>query len=184
MISPRPSRQRVNSSLRSIGVGAVTLIGAKWLFACFPSLQLNLLAQGTARVTAVLVGSSVLRGEHGWRLPGAATPVEVTAACSAVDFACLVAGLIAWQLAKRWRRSIMAGPLGLGLALPVALTVNAVRVAALTQVHRWVIPHLPPSYAAFTHLFTGVAIFLPALIGLNLLLEHYGNRHASIRDHG
>ena len=58
--------------------------------------------------------------------------------------------------------------------LPLTLFVNALRVVTVTAAHRWLIPLLPSAYDAFLHLLTGVAIFLPALIALNLLLETHG----------
>lgn len=64
-------------------------------------------------------------------------------------------------------------------ALPLTLMVNAVRIVALRQAHQWIIPRLPAAYGHFLHMLAGVAVFLPALIGLSLLLEFYGNPRRS-----
>jgi hypothetical protein len=56
----------------------------------------------------------------------------------------------------------------------VALLINALRIICLVQAHRWIIPLLPDHYFAFAHMLIGVAVFLPALIALNALLELYG----------
>ena len=66
------------------------------------------------------------------------------------------------------------------MAVPLTLAINALRIIVVTQAHVWVIPLLPPAYEAFLHLLTGVAVFLPALIGLNGLLEFLHDRLASI----
>jgi len=43
-------------------------------------------------------------------------------------------------------------------------------------------PRLEPEVAAFLHLLTGVAVFLPALIALNLLLEYHGRSRTAPRN--
>ncbi|MFT3782260.1 MAG: archaeosortase/exosortase family protein [Nibricoccus sp.] len=74
-----------------------------------------------------------------------------------------------------WR--VVVGVLG---ALVLAITANGLRVAAVVQAHRWVIPHFPDQYRGALHLATGLAVFLPALVGVNLLLEKYGRTRSTL----
>jgi exosortase/archaeosortase family protein len=98
---------------------------------------------------------------------------SVTAACSATDYYLMVVALITWQRTRHGQSALPALLVGLVAALPLTLFVNALRVITVTAAHRWFIPLLPATYGAFLHLVTGVAVFLPALIALNLLLETY-----------
>jgi exosortase/archaeosortase family protein len=67
-------------------------------------------------------------------------------------------------------------------AVPVALAINALRIVAVAQLHRWILPRLPETYGPFLHMLTGVAVFLPAFILANLLLENYGHSHTAPRN--
>jgi exosortase/archaeosortase family protein len=106
----------------------------------------------------------------------------VTAGCSGTDFFLMVAGLLGWRLARD-HRSIFRTVVGsLLIALPVTVLVNALRVVAVTQAHRWIMPHLPERHSAFAHMATGAAVFLPSLIALNLILEIYAkHRRPNVR---
>jgi exosortase/archaeosortase family protein len=158
-------------NLRTATCGlAAAAAGALVLF-FVPTLEIELFARGAAQLAGFLGGSPVLRDEAGWMLPSGELPVLVTAACSGADFFLIVAALVGWQLARRGVRPAGAIVAGLAAAVPVAIYVNALRIVAVAQAHRWVIPRLPDAYGAFTHMLTGVAVFLPALIALNVLLE-------------
>ena len=151
--------------------------GGGLLVRVFPALELGLFANGAARIAGLFTGSPVVRVEQGWALPAASSPVVVTAACSATSFFVMVTAIIAWQLA-RWGRSVaFAVFAGLIAAAPVAIFINSLRIVTVAQVHRWVIPLLPGTCEPFLHLATGIAVFLPSLIALNVLLEYNGYRH-------
>lgn len=141
-----------------------------------PALPAAVFARAAASLAGLASGSPVLAGRDGWLLPGADLPVLVTPECSGVDFFLLVAALLAWQSGRRINPAWRAVPVAVILAAPIAIFVNALRIVAVVQAHGWVIPQLPASYAPFAHLLTGVAVFLPALVALNLLCEIHG-RH-------
>jgi exosortase/archaeosortase family protein len=153
------------------GLFAAALGGA--LLGFFPSLELDVFSKGAAYLAGLLTGSPTLRVAEGWILPSDARPVVVTSACSASHYYLIVAFVVSTHLCRRGKPPLFAGLGGLLLAFPVCLLVNALRVITVTQVHRWIIPRLPEAYGPFLHLLTGVAIFLPALIALNLLMETY-----------
>jgi exosortase/archaeosortase family protein len=157
------------------GLVAATL--GELLTRIFPALELGLFAGGAARLAALFTGSPVVRTEQGWALPDGSSPVVVTAACSAAGFFVIVAALIAWHLARRGWSVAFSALEGLVAALPVAIFINALRIVTVAQAHRWVIPLFPDSFGPFLHLLTGVAVFLPSLIALNLILEHHGHCH-------
>jgi len=107
----------------------------------------------------------------------------VTEACSGTSFFVMVAALVGWLVGKHFRYTAVACLMAMVGALPLAIAINAVRIVAVTQAHRWVIPHFPESYGSFLHMLTGMAAFLPALIALNLAFETYGNsriHHAAV----
>jgi exosortase/archaeosortase family protein len=141
-----------------------------------PSIELAVLARTSALVAGALVGSVVVPAANGFALPDAGVPVVVTTACSAADFSCVVAALVAWRLARRGRTGWLSSGAGIIAAAPLAIVVNAFRIAALTRVHQWLIPRLPEAYGPLFHLATGVAVFLPALIALDLLLKPHDHR--------
>ena len=158
------------AAMHAVAAGVLAACCSGLLLMLFPRLEMGLFAGGAARLAALVSGSPILRMESAWALPAAHSPVLVTAACSGTDYFLIVAALLGWRLA-RGRRSILRAALGgIALGLPFAITVNALRIAALAQVHHWIIPCLPAPYAPFIHLLTGVAVFLPALIALHLIL--------------
>ena len=157
---------------------AAVLIGALALH-LLPSLEVSMFAAGAAHLASLFTGTPVVRISEGWLLPHPSFPVAVTAACSATDYYLMVAALITWQRARHGQSLAPSLLVGLLAALPLTLFVNALRVVTVTAAHRWLIPLLPSSFDAFLHLVTGIAIFLPALIALNLLLEIHGRSRSS-----
>ncbi len=161
----------------SVGASAAGL--AALILQALPALRIELFAAGAARIAAFLTGSELTRGDAAWLLPFGDRTVAVTSGCSGTDFYLMVAGLLGWKIFGRgqsWIRGVLAS---LAVALPIAMLVNALRVVAVTQAHRWLIPLLPDRHGAFAHMLTGVAIFLPSLIALNFALETYAKRHRS-----
>jgi exosortase/archaeosortase family protein len=142
----------------------------------YPTADVKWFARGAAGIASLLAGSPVERIDAGWLLGGASQPVVVSEACSATGYFLTVVALLGWRLAQRGFSPVVAVPAALVGGFVFTLFVNALRVVALMHAHHWVIPRFPDSYAPFLHLLTGVAVFLPALIALNLLLEFYGNR--------
>jgi exosortase/archaeosortase family protein len=149
------------------------------LLTLFPLLELELFAGGSARLASLLTGSVILRIEEGWALPAASAPIVVTTACSATGYFLLIAALIGWHRARRGKSLVGAILAGLVVGLPLSITINSLRVVAVMQAHHWVIPLLPDAYGAFLHMLTGVAVFLPSLVALNLLLEYHGRHRPS-----
>lgn len=155
------------------------LIGSAGLFLC-DDLNVDIFAGGAAQLVAWLTGAPLESGSEGYLLLLAGQTIAVTAACRATDFFLITAALFSWHGARRFNRPLHL-PLvalgALGVALPVTLLVNALRIIAVAQAHRWISPQVPADYDAFLHLLTGLAVFLPALITVNLVLEHHGRRH-------
>jgi exosortase/archaeosortase family protein len=153
--------------------GAAMLIGTL-ILQQFPALELSLFAAGAARLTGFLTGMPVGRIAEGWLLTSSSSVIAVTAACSATDYYLMVVALLTWQRVRQGQTAFAALLVGLFAALPLTLFINALRIVGVTAAHRWLGERLPETYDAFLHLFFGVAVFLPALIALNLLLEMYG----------
>lgn len=136
-----------------------------------------LFISSAARLAGLLAGVPATPLANGWALGFTHPPLLVTTLCSATDFFLLTATLLGWHFGRRTRHAtqlLFAIPAALAAALPLAIFINALRLIAVAQGHRWASPHLPPAYDGFLHLLTGIAVFLPALIALNLLLEIYG----------
>ena len=192
------------TSCLSQGIAAGTAAGAGLaLLKLFPSLPLSGFAAGAARLASLFTGQPVLRIENGWMLPDADLSIVVTEACSATDFWLMLAALIAGRLGARTRlypskndapafflpsgqaslcalfHFSRAALCGLAAALPLAILLNALRVVVVAQAHRWFIDRFPPSYGPFLHMATGVAIFLPSLIALNVLLDLRASRRSA-----
>lgn len=159
--------------LRAVISAVAAAVTGALILRCVPALELSLFAAGAARLASFFTGTPVVRIAEGWLLPHSAGSVAVTAACSATDYYLMVVALITWQRTRHGQSALPALLVGLVAALPLTLFVNALRVITVTAAHRWFIPLLPATYGAFLHLVTGVAVFLPALIALNLLLETY-----------
>lgn len=144
--------------------------------AAWPQLELSVLARSAAWLASLFTGGDLTRADQGWLFFSGELPVVVTVACSGADFCVLVAALLGWQCARSGRTPLHAALISLVLALPLSIAINALRIALLAQAHRWLIPQFPSAYGPSAHLFFGVLIFLPALIGLNLLLESHACR--------
>ncbi len=171
---PPPVRSELraaSAALLAAGTGWVALL--RW-----PELEIGFFARAAAELAGLLTGSPVIPSDTGWQLPAASSPVLVSAACSGADYFLIVAALAGWWLARQGRPPGLAAPLALAAALPLAVAVNALRIAALAQAHRWIIPLFPAAYAHYLHLLTGVAVFLPALIAIHLLFERHGHPRA------
>ncbi|MET0261524.1 MAG: archaeosortase/exosortase family protein [Rariglobus sp.] len=150
----------------SAGMGAMLLRSSAWI-------ENTVFIGGAAQLASLLCGSPTVKTAEGWVLPLAEVPVIVTAACSATDFYVMTAVLLGWHLAKRTGR-VFAVIGAMLAAVPLTLAINALRIVAVAQAHRWAIPHAPEAYEKSLHMLTGVAVFLPALIALNLIFETYG----------
>jgi exosortase/archaeosortase family protein len=145
------------------------------LAVAFPNAEMEWFARGTGQLAALFTGGSLERVEEGWLLGGAFEPVVVSAACSATHYYLTIVALLAWRLAPGRFSPPMVIGMAIATAVPLVFLVNALRVIVVMHAHHWVIPQLPEAYGPFLHLLAGVAVFLPALITLNLLLEFYGN---------
>lgn len=141
----------------------------------FPQVELALFARGAATLASLFTGAPVLQAEQGWLLPLQGQPILVSQACSGTTFFTIVSAILAWHLAQRTKSLPKAASLSLLLSLPIATFINALRIVCLAQAHRWAIPLLPDTYAAFAHMLVGVAVFLPSLIALNIALEYYAH---------
>jgi exosortase/archaeosortase family protein len=162
---------------RSAAVGASAAALGALVLNAVPALRIEVFAAGAARIAAFLTGSELVRGDAAWLIQVGDRTVAVTEACSGTDFYLMVAGLLGWRIFGRGQSFVRGVLVSLVVALPVAMLVNALRVVAVTQAHRWLIPLLPERHGAFAHMLTGVAVFLPSLIALNFALETYAKRH-------
>ncbi len=175
--SPKPEAGL--ASVRLLAGGFLAALAAWSLVALIPALKIELFARASAWLAGSLQGGGIERVKAGWLLASGPRPAVVTAACSASDYFVLVAALLGAQCVRRGGNVWLAGTVGCIAAAPLAIAVNALRVLTLVQVHRWVIPRFPEAYGPFLHLLTGLLVFLPSLILLNLSLEYYGRfRHS------
>ena len=142
-------------------------------------LDMEVLARASAQIAALFMGCPIAHDPLGWTLMTTPVSSTVSAACSGADFVGLSAMVFAWHLAWRgWHFIIVVGT-AVSLTGPFSILVNAVRIVAVIQMHRWVIPLFPPSCSAFLHLVTGVAVFLPALIFLHATLPGFDHSRRS-----
>jgi len=146
----------------------------------FPVLENEFFGRGSAILAGLFSGAPVVRVDSGWWVGMANAPVVVTTACSATDYFTITTLLIAWQLHRTAGRTVVRAVLGLVMAVPLTLGVNAFRIVVVTQLQNWTGALLPAIYGHFVHLLIGVAVFLPSLIALNLLLEIYGKSRVSL----
>ena len=155
----------------------ITLIGAL-LAAAFvhwlPSVELQVFAQGAAKIASLFSGAPLVEGESGWLLPLSHQTILISEACSGATFFIITSTLLCWHIARRTEHHIATLVIALSSALALAIFINALRIICLVQAHRWFIPHLPENYTSFAHMLIGIAVFLPSLIALNALLEFYG----------
>jgi exosortase/archaeosortase family protein len=166
---------------RSVVLGLLAPAVAWAGLQAFPNAEVEWFARGTGLLAALLSGGSLERVDEGWLLGGSFQPVVVSAACSATHYYLTNVALLAWRLAPgRFSAPAVTG-LAIAGAFPLVFFVNALRVIVVMHAHHWVIPQLPEAYGPFLHLLAGVAVFLPALVGLNLALEFYGNTRRPAR---
>lgn len=183
MITRKPTLSSVRPALVALAAAG----GGALLLKTLPWLETTVFVAGAARLAGRLTGVPTLRTDEGWALLFSGQPVLVTTACSATDFFLMTTALLGWHFAQRLRPALMpwAAAGALVVAVPLTLFINALRLIAVAQAHRWVIPRLPAAYDSFLHMLTGAVVFLTALIALNLLLEFYGRSrtpHAHARD--
>lgn len=157
-------------------LGAVLAGLGAWGLVSVAGCEEMVFCGGSARIAGFLSGNPVTRIGEGW-LISAPLPVVVTTACSGAAYFVMVAALAGWHLSRRGRNTVVRAGGAVLAALPVVLAINALRIVAVAQLHRWVLPRLPEAHGPFLHMLTGVAVFLPALILANLLLEKYGCSH-------
>ncbi len=177
-MKPPPAKLLAPATLRGAAAGLVAVAAGALLLWAFPEWEIGVFAQGAARMSGLLTGAPVFPLEDGWMLSLAGEPVLVTAACSGTGNFLMVAALLAWHAAQRgWTiPGAMLG--GLAAGAPLAMVINALRVIAVVQAERWIIPRFPDGYGPLLHMLTGAAVFLPLLIGLNLALEYHARRPA------
>ncbi|GAB5559243.1 MAG: hypothetical protein SynsKO_08900 [Synoicihabitans sp.] len=165
-------------------LGFTTLAGSLawgWISA-WPQKSFEILAGSSAQLVGWFSGSPVVGEPSGWLLAGTSVPIAVTEACSAKDFYLMVTLLLAWHATARPSNTLsIFGRVGaaLLLALPLTIATNTLRILAVSQAHRWVIPQFPDVYDPILHMATGAAVFLPILIGLNLAFESHARTHIS-----
>lgn len=164
---------------KAVVTGAAAGTAGFGLLHAFPEWCDVVFTHGAARLAASLTGAAIEPGA-GNMLRLGERAFEVTHACSGTDFFLMVAVLLGWQLTRShhalWRTVFTA----VAAALPVTLLVNGLRIVAVAQAQRWLLPLLPERYQPLAHMLTGAAVFLPALIALNLVLEYHARRHRSL----
>lgn len=167
-----PASVPLSEAFRARRFAAPGLAGALVIAALrqWPAIEMDVLAQGAARVASLFLGCPLIREEVGWTLESSRVASTVSAACSGADFLAIFAVVLAWRLTARGLNTARSLAITLTASVPLVIVINAVRIVAVTHAHRWVIPLFPASCSAFLHLATGVAVFLPALIFLHVLL--------------
>lgn len=159
-------------------LAALLAIGCSWLVLRLnPERVTEVFTHGAGWLAGLFLGVQGVRTETGWALPFPGQPVLVTSACAATDFFMMTASLLGWHFMRRagrvaWLPAVLVG--ALFTAFLITLLVNALRIAAVAHAHHWIISRMPASYDPFLHLLTGAAVFLPALIALNVFLESHG----------
>jgi exosortase K len=148
---------------------------ASLLVNCLPGAELQLFAQGAARIASLFTGAPTLETAHGWVLPLPHQPILISSACSGTTFFISTCALLCWHNARRTEHYMISILIAFAAALLVSIGINALRIICLVQAHRWIIPQMPESYANFAHMVIGIAVFLPTLIALNALLEFHGH---------
>jgi len=169
-------------TVRAIWAGSATLAIGWILLNTFPSCEIDVFSAGAARVAGIVTGLPTFRVEQGWMLPTAGPwSVVVSPACSASHYFLMISALLSGHFARRGHSLVLSVAIGLLVGFPLTLLINALRILSVIQVYRWVVPHVLARRVPFLHTLTGVAVFLPCLIGINLLLEKYGSVFRSHR---
>ena len=162
------------SHRRPVIIAAIGTALAFILVNCFPAAELQIFAQGAARIASLFTGAPLVEADVGWLLPLSHRTILISEACSGATFFIITGALLCWHISRRTGHHIASIAIAFSSALALAIFINALRIICLVQAHRWLIPLLPENYAAFAHMLVGIAVFLPALIALNALLEFYG----------
>lgn len=174
---PKPRGKTLAKHMLHFGVPTAAVLLNVVLLRVFPQLETAVFARAAAWLTGALTGSPVEAADGGWLFHFHGLPVLVSSVCSATDYWLLVTALLGWQLARVSKHPLQTVPVTWLLAAPIAIAVNVARLATLAVAHRWLIPVIPDAYANLLHLLLGIAVFLPALVLLNALLDH---RHARL----
>ena len=140
-------------------------------------IEVRLFAQAAARIAALFTGAPVIPEEEGWALPLMAQHMLVNASCSGTAFFIVLSVVLGWQLGGLIRPVLFAAIVALLSGMLLTFFINGLRIVCLAQLHHWVVPRLPESYGPFLHTLTGVAIFLPFLILVNICLSAYAGRN-------
>ena len=152
---------------------ACSLISASVVY-FYPAVEMHIFIQGTAKLVSLFIGAQVLQVDSGWLLYLPSITLLVSKACSGTNFFIITCTLLGWHLADKTKYHIV----NIGIVITVAsffsVLINALRIACLSLAHHLFFPFLPENYIAFAHMLVGVAVFLPALIGLNAIFEFYG----------
>ena len=116
------------------------------------------------------IGHSVDNGQ--FQLLHPAGVVAVSLDCSGAGFLGMTAGLGYWltgQLPGRWRHVLW----GIPAIYLFTLVINSIRISASTSLAAFAATFVPDVWQPHLHLWAGIATFLPALIGLYLLIERH-----------
>ena len=143
-----------------------------------PQLEIQLFARGAATLAGLLSGAPVFPDASGWIMPILSQRALINGACSGTDFYLLTATLIAWHLPGYFKRPHLSIPLALLGGLIFTISVNALRILCVAHAHYWIIPNVPENYANFIHMSLGAAVFLPALILLNIAFEYHDRKRS------
>lgn len=160
---------------RALFAGAAVILLGTMGRSLLPHFEVDYLARFAAQGAAWFLGTPLSRIPEGWAMLHMRVPAVVSAACSGADYALLTGALITWHVARR-KQTMTAIGLGFLLGIPFAIGVNALRVVAVIQLYRWVIPRVAPAYENFLHLLTGTAVFLPGMMVLHGLFHFYETR--------
>lgn len=116
-----------------------------------------------AHVAALLSGAPCVKDGVEYRLIGSDLDLTVAPACAAVDYFCLLAGVLSLLMTRRgvrWGLQLLVLP----LAWALTIFINALRLTACWQTDRLVQPWLPPALWPAPHMAVGIATFLVGLI--------------------
>lgn len=115
-----------------------------------------------AQVAGLLSGAPCVKDGDDYRLIGSGLDLTVAPACAAVDYFCLMAGVL--SLLATWRGfRIRAQFLVLPAAWVLTILINALRLTACWQTDRLAQSLLPQSVWTATHMAVGIVTFLAGL---------------------
>ena len=138
---------------------ALAIVGAAACLTAPEGVRLLAFCGPAAHGASWLSGAPCVAESGGYRLLGRGLDLQVSPACAAADFCCLLAGflslLVAW---RRWPRRCQWGVLPAAWALTIA--INAVRLTACWQADLWARAALPMALWPGVHMAAGTATFL------------------------